>query len=386
MVSLTCFHKKPLHAPPYRITLIHPSAGINLSGGAEIMAIEMAHQLSQFFEVELISGGRCNVKGPRISSIDRCKAYRFVRSSRIGKLLQRWMKHPEIVIEHLTSAIPCLWYLLRHPPDVIYPHNDYGGLAVAKVAQWLTGARIIYTEHNGMIASGQCLKRNLYFQPDHLVVFDQRTADFVKQVRAVQPVDVIHNGVDLDRFTPQGDRIDFHLPGPVILCVASLNRNNHKRVELTLEALARLPEVSLLICGDGPDRDYYQALGMKMLGSDRFRISSFTHDEMPMVYRSADLFTLASVNEPFALSYLEALASGLPIVTTQDEVRQYIVGEGGKVCDVTNPEIYAQTLKDILSNPTWRLLARKTAQRFNWSVIAKAYRDVILETLGASQG
>ena len=38
---------------------------------------------------------------------------------------------------------------------MIYPHNDYGGLAVAKVAQWLTGARIIYTEHNGMIEGGE---------------------------------------------------------------------------------------------------------------------------------------------------------------------------------------------------------------------------------------
>ncbi len=384
MVSLTHTQKKSLPALPYRITLIHPSAGINHSGGAEIMAIELTHQLSQFFDVELISGGGCPVKGHRISSIDRAKAYRFVRSSRIGKLLQRWMTHPEIVIEHLTSAIPCLWHLLRHPPDVIYPHNDYGGLAVAKVAQWLTGARIIYTEHNGMIANGKCLKRNLYFQPDRLVVFDQRTADFVKQVRAAQPVHVINNGVDLDRFNPQGDRIDFKLSGSVILCVASLNRSNHKRIELTLEAVSRLPDASLLICGDGPDRAYYQALGTTLLGADRFRITTFTHDEMPMVYRSADLFTLASVNEPFALSYLESLASGLPIVTTQDDVREYIVGEGGKVCDVTNPEIYAQTLQEVLSNPMWRTRARASATRFDWSIIAKAYRDVILETLGAS--
>ena len=384
MALLNLFKRKSAHRRPYRVTVIHPSAGINRSGGAEIMAIEMSRQLGKFFDVELLSGGGCDVKEHRISSIDRSKAYRFVRSSLIGQFLQRWMKHPEIVIEHLSSAIPCLWHLLRHPPDVIYPHNDYGGLAVAKVAQWLTGARIIYTEHNGMIASGNCLRRNLFFQPDRLVVFDQRTADFVKQVRSVQAVNVINNGVDLDRFTPVGDRIDLGLPGPVILCVASLNRSNHKRVELTLEALARVPKASLLLCGDGPDRAYYQSLGMTLLGADRFRIATFTHDEMPLVYRSADLFTLASVNEPFALSYLESLASGLPIVTTHDEIRQYIVGEGGKVCDVTDAATYAKTLQDVLSDPSRRILARETAQRFNWSTIAQKYRDVILETLGVS--
>ena len=373
--------KEPWPIAPYRITLMHPSAGINLSGGAEIMAIEMTRQLGQFFEVELLSGGGCNVKERRVSSIDRSRAYRFVRSSPIGQFLQRWMKHPEIVIEHFSSAIPSLWYLLQSSPDVIYPHNDYGGLAVAKVAQWLTGARIIYTEHNGLIAGGKCLKRNLFFKPDRLIVFDQRTAGFARQVRPEQQVDVITNGVDLHRFNPIGDRMDFKLPGSVILCVASLNRGNHKRVELTLEAVSRLPNASLLLCGDGPDRGYYQDLGSKMLGADRFRISTFTHDEMPMVYRSADLFTLASMDEPFGLSYLEALASGLPIVTTDDDIRQYIVGEGGKICDVTNPEIYVQALEEVLSNPTWRILARQSAQRFSWSTIAQSYRDVILETL-----
>ena len=147
-------------------------------------------------------------------------------------------------------------------------------------------------------------------------------------MRPEQQVDVITNGVDLHRFNPIGDRIDFKLPGSVILCVASLNRSNHKRVELTLEAVSCLLNASLLLCGDGPNRDYYHDLGTKMLGADRFRLSIFTHDEMPMVYRSADVFTLASINEPFALSYLEALASGLPIVTTDGDIRQYIVGEG----------------------------------------------------------
>ena len=49
-------------------------------------------------------------------------------------------------------------------------------------------------------------------------------------------------GIDLHRFKPSGDRMDFKLPRSVILCVASLNRGNHKRVELTLESVLRLPD------------------------------------------------------------------------------------------------------------------------------------------------
>ena len=47
-----------------------------------------------------------------------------------------------------------------------------------------------------------------------------------------------------------------------------------------------------------------------------------------------------------------------------------------------NPEMYVQALEEVLSNPTWRILARQSAQRFSWSIIAQSYRDVILEMLG----
>jgi|GEM_PF-1663731 len=49
-------------------------------------------------------------------------------------------------------------------------------------------------------------------------------------------------GIDLHRFNPSGDRVDFKLPRSVILCVASLSRSNHKRMELTLKSMLSLPD------------------------------------------------------------------------------------------------------------------------------------------------
>ena len=103
-------------------------------------------------------------------------------------------------------------------------------------------------------------------------------------------------------------------------------------------------------------------------------------EKMPEVYRSVDVFTLPSINEPFSLAYMEAMASGLPVVTTDDEMRRYIVGDSGILCDVTYTEKYADALFQVLKI-NWQQKAINNALRFSWDTIALRYRDAILETI-----
>lgn len=374
----------PRDGKPYRVVLVHPSAGVNWCGGSESFALELANHLSAYFEVELLSGASCGPFSYPAGGIPRTHIYRALRHPLIAPLWRSFTTIPEIHIEHLTSFLPCAIRLLRRPADVIFPNNDYGGLAMAACVRALTGTPILYTEHTGLLAQGRFLVRNLRFRPDRLVVFSETMAAFARTIRPNQAVSVIPNGVDVDRFTLLGARIDLNLARPVVLCVAFMRRDSHKRIELAMHAVARLPQASLLVCGDGPDRAYFQALGEELLGPERFAIRTFPFDQMPAVYRSADVFTLPSIDEPCALSYLEAMASGLPVVTTDDEMRRYTVADGGIVCDVTDPVIYAAALTEVLSG-AWGLRARQNALRFSWDAVASRYRDVILETIVQSK-
>lgn len=378
-VALTTPHERR-----YRVVLVHPSAGINWSGGSEIFAIELAKRLGAYFDVELLSGSDCGSFCYPAGGISRVQAYRAVRHPLIAPLVHRFATHPEIVIEHLTNFLPCAFHLLRRPADVIFPCNDYGGLAMAAFVRALIGTPIIFTEHVGLMGGGRSLKRNLRFQPDRLVVFSQTIAEFVHSEQPKQVVNVIPNGVDLEQFTPLGTTIDFNLAKPIILCVASLKRNSHKRIELAMQAVARLPHASLLLCGDGCDRAYFQSLGDELLGSQRFAICTFPYERMPEIYRSADVFTLPSIDEPFGLAYVEAMASGLPVVATDDEMRRYIVADGGILCDVTNPDTYTAALAKVLDSKR-EIQPRLNAMRFSWDAVTSSYHDVILETIVQSK-
>lgn len=369
---------RQLNQKPLRIVLVHPSAGVIWSGGSEIFTLELARHLTKYFEVELLSGEACEPFSRPAGGISRDRAYKLVRHPLIAPWITKLITYPEFAIEHVTNFIPCASYLLRHPADLIFPCNDYGGLAMAALVRKIRGTPILFTEHAGAMNGGKALARNLKFKPDRLVVFSEDIADVARQFQAEQ-IDIIPNGVDTNRFTPEGDTINLGLPSPVVLCVASLKRNSHKRVELAIEAVAKVPDASLLLCGDGIDRDYYQALGDRLLGN-RFAIRSFTYEQMPAVYRSGDIFTLPSENEPFGLAYIEAMACGVPVVATDDRMRRYIVGDGGILCDVRDIELYTEAIANSCKQ-VWKDRPRQNALRFSWSTIALRYRDSILKTI-----
>lgn len=364
---------------PPRIVLVHPSVGVIWSGGSEIFTLELARHLTKYFEVELLSGADCESFCRPAGGITRDRAYELVKHPLVAPWMSKLATYPEFAIEHLTNFIPCASYLLRQPADLIFPCNDYGGLAMAALVRKIRGTPILFTEHAGGMNGGKALARNLKFKPDHLVVFSEDIANLARQFQPEQEINIIPNGVDTDRFTPTGETINLGLPSPIILFVASLKRDSHKRVELAIEAVAKVPGASLLLCGDGIDRDYYQQLGDRLL-KNRFVIKSFTYQQMPAVYRSVDLFTLPSENEPFGLAYIEAMACGIPVVATEDAMRRYIVGDGGILCDVTDAELYAEALAKALQLD-WKNLPRQNSLRFSWSNIALRYRDLILNTI-----
>ncbi|MGF1540918.1 MAG: glycosyltransferase [Pleurocapsa sp.] len=368
----------------YRIVLIHPSAGVNWSGGTENFAIELSHYLSSYFEVELLGGSsRCPNYYPA-GGIPRTYARDLVNLPIIKPLLASISTHPDIVVEHLTSFLPCTLRLLGKPADLVFPCNDYGGLAVAALVRHFIGTPILFKAATGLTGQGKALNRCLRFKPDRIVVFSQTMKDFVSDRLTSEATRIIPNGVDVKLFSPEGASYDFGLNHPLVLCVASLNRRDHKRVELAIRAIAKLPDASLLVCGDGPDRDYFQSLGDELLGERRFAIKTFPFKEMPAVYRSADLFTLPSLDEPFGQAYIQAMACGLATVATDDEMRRNIVGNAGILCDVTDLDAYSKAIASALSQD-WRDRTQANVVRFSWDTIAKQYRDLILQTIEESK-
>ncbi|MBN2133510.1 MAG: glycosyltransferase family 4 protein, partial [Sedimentisphaerales bacterium] len=98
---------------------------------------------------------------------------------------------------------------------------------------------------------------------------------------------------------------------------------------------------------------------------------------MPEMYRSHDLFVSASMQEGMSNAMLEAMASGLPIVTTRCEGVDELIADNGLIVDDVEAGALAGAIKKIGADRealrTMSLAARKRAETLSWAAAAQAY-------------
>jgi glycosyltransferase involved in cell wall biosynthesis len=188
---------------------------------------------------------------------------------------------------------------------------------------------------------------------------------------------LIPNGADLNRFgAGAGERDRFGLPTdrPVVLMVSALIES--KRVLDGIRAVATLPDAHLVVAGDGPLRAEAEALAGRLLPG-RFSRVSLTAPEMPALYRSADAFLHMSLFESFGNVFVEAMASGLPIVGHDTPRLRWVVGDGPFLCDTEDSSALTGALAAALAQG--RGDPDPAVTRFAWPAIAAQYDRFLRE-------
>ncbi len=139
----------------------------------------------------------------------------------------------------------------------------------------------------------------------------------------------IHNGVDAIEFSPGApDRKRFRLPedGPMALFAGDI-RSPRKNLDTVLRALALVPRLHLAVAGDLAGSPY-PAMASDLGISDRIHFLGRVR-EMPSLMRSCDIFAFPSRYEACSLVMLEAMAAGLPVVTSRKTGGAELVPEDG---------------------------------------------------------
>ncbi|MDI1296235.1 MAG: glycosyltransferase, partial [bacterium] len=193
---------------------------------------------------------------------------------------------------------------------------------------------------------------------------------------------VHYTGVDLDQFEII-DRAEakaaLGFSGPVLLSVGALIPR--KGQDLLVRALAQLPDVTLLLAGQGQYRRTLETLAQE-LGVER-RIGflgSVPHHKLPRIFAAADVMALPSASEGLANAWVEALACGTPIVISDVGGARELIDrpEAGRIV-AREPEAIASAIQAILDNPPDRETVRCAALRFTWA----ANGDTLLAHLQA---
>lgn len=211
-----------------------------------------------------------------------------------------------------------------------------------------------------------------------LAVSDAMRRSMARMGMDEDKIRVHYTGVDLDRFEIADRDVAkqaLGFEGPVVLCVGALIPR--KGQELLVQALPKLPEVTLVLAGQGQYRRALEKQAQE-LGVDR-RIGflgSVPHDRLPRLYAAADVMALPSSSEGLANAWVEALACGTPIVISDVGGARELLDrpEAGKIAP-READAIAEAINALLANPPDREAVREAALRFTWSANGDALVD-----------
>ena len=155
----------------------------------------------------------------------------------------------------------------------------------------------------------------------------------------VAPIYIVPTGLDLDKFNRNNldaeevlglrESLGFDQDDHVVVFVGRLAKE--KALEMPIEAIAKNsdPKLHLVVVGSGTDEDYFKQEAEKWNALDKVHfVGKVPAEEIPYYYAAFDAFVSASLSETQGLTYIEALACGLPIFARRDEVLDGLIDEG----------------------------------------------------------
>jgi glycosyltransferase involved in cell wall biosynthesis len=335
-VSVMRDHRKPV------VALVTDAIYPYHRGGKELRYFELSRRLTRYADVHVYTMNWW--KGPRVRVQDG------VAYHGISPLFPLYTKSRRSVSEALLFSLACLQLLFRRFDVVEADHMPYFQIFALRLVTAIKRKRLVVTWHEVWSRSywreylgplgvfAWYIERLAMALPDQIIAASPQTAQALRT--ALGPRAAIlaaPNGIDLDAVQaayPDAETTDVVVVGRLM---------SHKRIDLLLEAVARLHAegrpVTCRIVGDGPERDSLRSLAQSL---DVAHAVDFRHDvgEQKEVYallKAARVAVFPSAREGFGIAVLEALACGVPVVTTSapENLARHLVTQAsqGSVCE-----------------------------------------------------
>jgi glycosyltransferase involved in cell wall biosynthesis len=244
-----------------------------------------------------------------------------------------------------------------------------------------------YTAYNAR------LERKAYAQAGRVVAVSEQVRGELAAIGIdADKICTVPNGVDSEEFVPgPADRTRFGLPSDARLALfAGDIRSPRKNLDTVLRALAQVPGLHLAVAGD-LEGSPYPSMASELGIEDRTHFLGRVR-EMPLLMRSCDVFAFPSRYEACSLVMLEAMAAGLPVITSRRTGGAELVPpDGGFFLD--DPDdvpgltgILQGVVRDAEGLVRRSLRARERAIGLRWDAMGGKYLELLGEACAPGKG
>lgn len=295
-----------------------------------------------------------------------------LRAARARLVRQRW----DVIHVHTPFQAHRLGRWLRRELTLrtVETYHTHFEEYVAHYLPWLPARALRFAARR--------LSRRLCDAADHLIVPSQQMVEVLRGYGVAAAMTVLPTGIDLAQFA-RGDGAAFRArhgiapQRPVLVTVSRLARE--KNIGFLLEVVAalrpRFPDLLFVIAGEGPDGEALQAQARALGLEHNVRFFGYLDRERELLdcYRAGDVFVFASPTETQGLVLIEAMALGVPVVSTA-RLGTAAVLEGAQGARIAPQAVapFAARVAELLADPALRAslgrYARDDARR--WSAPA----------------
>lgn len=242
--------------------------------------------------------------------------------------------------------------LIEWKPDIVHSQCEFMTFSYAvKISErchcpLLHTYHTIYEDYTHYFSPSKAMgrkavtyfSRKILHQTDSVIVPTKKVEKILETYEIRKPVTVIPTGIEIEKFRKRvtkqekkewKKRLGIREEMQVLAAVGRLAKE--KNLEELIEYFARIEDenLALLIVGGGPQKEELEQMAGQMQCADRiFFTGMVLRDEVPLYYQLGDVFVCASDSETQGLTYLEAMASGLPMLCRKDPCLDGVVADG----------------------------------------------------------
>ena len=290
--------------------------------------------------------------------------------------------------------------------EAIHCHSPIGGVC-GRIAGKRAGIKVLYTAHGFHFFKGATPLHWALFYPaekllshwtDTLITINSEDYSRAQHFHAEHLHRISGAGVDLERYRhPERSRTEvlqeLGIPedAVVFISIGELNRNKNHAV--LLRALQKLdhPHLHLIIAGTGKLADELKALAKEYRIEERVHIVGFRTDVADLLHAS-DVFCFPSRREGLGFTAIEAMAAGLPLITSNRHgILDYSKdGITGYTCDPDDADAFADAMRtlaeDRVLRETMGLHNTRAAEEFALGTVLSQMQEIYEGALGVPEG
>ncbi|MDU3179883.1 MAG: glycosyltransferase [Lachnospiraceae bacterium] len=316
--------------------------------------------------------------------------------------------YPEVRVP-ISKASSFVEELIEWKPDVIHSQCEFFSYGFARRIAKATNARIVHTYHTlyeqyteylpigkrlGRAALGKWMKMRLK-DVNLIIAPTKKVEQTLKQYGMTKDIRIVPTGIQLEKFNSAVDenavaqlreKYGIRKEDKVLLSLGRLGFE--KRIDELLygmkEVVKMQDNVKLLIVGGGPARESLEKLTDELELREYVRFAGMVNpEEVQTYYRLGNVFVCASTSETQGLTYIEAAASGLPLICRKDACLYGVLEEGGSGFSYQDIYRFAKYIRTYVTDDAWLQQAgkhsEKVAGKYNTNLFGKAVEGIYKE-------